>query len=357
MLVPLVSCGGGGGGSVGGATGTLSVSLTDDPGDYASVFVTIDEVQVKKVGAAEGESGWVTVGAPGKTFDLLELQNGVIAGLGLAEIEAGQYNQMRLILGAEPDDQTEHPYANYLIIEGDGGDPVELKVPSGFQTGIKIIHGFTIVADGATELILDFDADKSVHKAGNSGQRLMKPTIKVLDTLENSVSGTVDPARARISAQIYDADADYVDRIAVVGGSVSDENGDYLLYLPPDTYNIVATKAGYVPECQVVEAAPGYQNYTAEDFTLAAAETTGTITGVVTGLPEADDSAFFSIRQADDTCGMIEVASASVVNENSSAPITLPAGTTYQVVVSAGETIWQGDIEVIAGENTNVVFP
>ena len=150
------------------------LGLTDAPGDYLHVYVTIKEVQVNQAAEEEDDdSGWLTVLTPGETFDLLELQNGVIVNLGLAELEAGQYNQMRLILDEEKPDA--HPYANYLVIEGEEGeDPVEveLKVPSGFQTGIKIVHGFTIFASGSTELILDFDANKSIVQAGKSGNTM-----------------------------------------------------------------------------------------------------------------------------------------------------------------------------------------
>lgn len=357
MVTPLISCSGSGD----GGTGTLGVGLTDAPGDYLHVFVTIDEVQVKKQGANEGESGWTTVliPSPQKTFDLLELQNGVIADLGIAELGAGQYNQMRLILGTDPDDPDVHPYANYLVIEGEEGeDPVEvqLKVPSGLQTGIKIVHGFTIVADGATEIILDFDANKSIVEAGESGNWLLKPTIKVLETLNNSVSGIVDPPGARVSAQLYDANAIPLDQVKIEGATTSDENGVYLIYLPPNTYNIVATLSGYFPDCQVVAATPGYQNYTAEDIVLTEAETTGTVTGTVTGVATAD----FSIRKTID-CGsgdvMIEVASVTVADGATSNQITLPAGT-YEVVVSAeGEETNVESITLDPGDIIDVLYP
>ncbi|MDL1978816.1 MAG: DUF4382 domain-containing protein, partial [Deltaproteobacteria bacterium] len=54
-------------------------------------------------------------------------------------------------------------------------------------SGIKILHGFDINKGQTTELILDFDASRSIVKAGSSGKWLLKPTIKVLDTEEYSV--------------------------------------------------------------------------------------------------------------------------------------------------------------------------
>ncbi len=56
------------------------------------------------------------------------------------------------------------------------------------------MNGFVIVADQANELVLDFDAHRSIVEKGN-GNYGLKPTIKVLETVDNTVSGTVDEKR------------------------------------------------------------------------------------------------------------------------------------------------------------------
>ena len=93
-------------------------------------------------------------------------------------------------------------------------EAIELKVPSGFQTGIKLVHTFDVVAGRTVGLVLDFDAGRSVVKAGNSGKWLLKPTIKVIDTLNNAtLTGTVTDESAKalsgvtVSAQTYNASA------------------------------------------------------------------------------------------------------------------------------------------------------
>jgi hypothetical protein len=403
MLVPLVSCSGGGGGSgtvesgggggTVGTTGTLNLSLTDAPGDYLNVYVTIAEVKVNH--EIDGWMSLTDLNLP-QTFDLLSLQNGVIAPLGdgAVALEAGHYNQMRLILTEDKPEY--HPYANYLIIEGEEGeDPVEVELrvlPSELKNGIKIVQGFDIEVAGSTELILDFNADKSVVQANGKKGWHLKPTVKVLETVTYSVSGVVEDEAsvpvngASVRAQIYDSEAgDPKDEIAVVSGTETDSvdvegdgtivDGYYFMYLPitQDSFNIVATEEGFLPECQVFNAeinpdgtkvVKAYKDF---DFTLTPADATGMFTGSLTGLVESADSAHFSIRQAHTACGMIEVASASIAKtedlpvypDDYFLPITLPVGT-YQVVVSGdGEVTQVWSIEVADGAETvlDIYFP
>ncbi len=372
MLIALVSCSGGGSGTDGsagiGTKGLLSIGLTDGPppkNTYDAVYVTIKEISVKH----KDKAGWDTLTGPDlnlpKTFNLLDLVNGVIADLGAVELEAGHYNQMRLLLGSEPDGDKnvvgdDHEYANYLILEGEE-EQIPLKVPSGYQTGIKLVNGFDIEHKGSTELVLDFDANKSIVKAGKSGKWLLKPTIKVIESVTYSVEGFVEDnedtrlQEADVNAQIYDSAApDPKDEVTVAASAKSNDNGYYFMYLSlyQEKYNIVATRDGFLPACKVLDSDGLIAGYI-RDFNLTPAGATGTFTGSVRGLGSPDDTALFSIRQEDGSCGMIEVASRSVVNTTAEPadyfePITLPVGT-YEVVVSAeGEVTQVWSIEVAA---------
>jgi hypothetical protein len=379
--IGLVSCSGGGSGTVGssgdsgiggGNIGTLILGLTDGPppkNTYDAIYVTIKEISVKH----EDKEGWDRLTGPEldlpKTFNLLDLVNGVIADLGVVELEAGHYNQMRLLLGTEPDEEENilgeaHDYANYLILEGDD-EQIPLKVPSGYQTGIKLVNGFDIEVEGSTELVLDFDANKSIVKAGKSGKWLLKPTIKMIESVTYSVEGFVEDnednrlAEADVSAQIYDSAAlDPKDEITVAASAKSNDNGYYFMYLSlyQEKYNIVATKDGYLPACKVLDSDGLIAGYI-RHFNLTPAAATGTFTGSARGLESPEDTALFSIRQVDASCGMIEVASRSAVNTTAEPadyfdPITLPVGT-YEVVVSAeGEETQVWSIEVTADTET-----
>ena len=152
----LIAACGGGGGSSSGEVGTVSMSLTDARSNgFNAVYVTIDDVQVHMQGNDNNDNNWQSVSAPTlpKTFNLYELTNGVREEIGLADLAIGSYTQMRLIIGTQKDAginilSEAHPYANYVIDTDDAYQ--ELKIPSGINTGIKIVHGFTISADQTT---------------------------------------------------------------------------------------------------------------------------------------------------------------------------------------------------------------
>jgi hypothetical protein len=147
------------------------------------------------------------------------------------------------------------------------------------------------------------------------------------------------------------------------------------MYLPitQDSFNIVATEEGFLPECQVFNAetnpdgtkiVKAYEDF---DFALTPAAATGTFIGSMTGLVDSADSADFSIRQELGPCGWVEVGFASIAKtealpvypDDYFLPITLPVGT-YQVVVSGLDEVTQvWEIKVDAGETTvlDVNFP
>ena len=316
----LFGCDGGssGGGSSDG-TGTLALELADSATDkYQAVYITVDEIHVKSNSASiDDKKGWKLVASPKKTYNLLNLVNGVTAVLGEQELQAGRYNQIRLNLGKTPESKNNifgepHPYACYVILN-DGDEETatikSLKVPSGYQSGFKLVHQFEVLEGEVVELVLDFDACRSVVLASKGDKCILKPTIKVIDTRGKSVvMGMVtddeDPANpiegVSVSAQVSDQGSARVVRTTLtddgVGedGNLDEVKGEYQLILSPETsFNIVAFSGAkvlvapdpavekmYSPACSVVDV-PIDDDVDDIDLTLEKSDF-GNVSGTVT---------------------------------------------------------------------------
>lgn len=361
-------------------SGKLSLYLTDVPSDkYQAVYVSIDEVLVHQGDEQDDElsddaDGWQVVATPRATYNLLDLVNGAMKKLATSGLDAGTYTQMRLMLKDTPDNGDnllgqKHPYASYIIDKEDAVH--ELKVPSGYQSGIKLVHGFEIISGLTVDLILDFDAMKSVVQAGASGNFILKPTIKVLGTLDNGiVSGIITDAGSAVlsgvtvSAQVADADAAAIeDQARVAASTLTDENGEYSMYLPPGRYLIVAYKgaatdygSAFGPEC--VNLAVEFNTAFTQDFQLVAKPTGRLAANVKTGNGTVDLS-FLGSSDCGDGAQVIEVISLTVA-EDGEYRVRLPGGVagpvTYTVVASSGTETDSAVADVISGEDTGVLF-
>ena len=346
-------------------TGRLSLSLTDKPThDYKEVWVTIQDIYVHAEGDAEGT--WTKILDVDRTVNLLTLANGVRLELGVVDLDPGHYTQMRLMIGTVNSlDPGQH--ANYIV---DTQDEVHaLKIPSGVQSGLKLVQGFDINANSTTELIFDFDVAASIVATGNSGKYILRPTIHQIDDSQTRtiIKGFVKTAEgaaipgAEVSLQIYKPRADgqdFKDEITRYGATVTDSAGAYsfwFLNVPdPLTFNAVATQWNstephYAPDWdQVVGAVNG--NVYPVDFTLPVPAEIGTLDlKAVVADADADkvpaDTLFvtLSIRQVTALPGapVVEVMTTTIVayddewllTEIVPIKVDLPVGT-YTVVAS-----------------------
>lgn len=204
----------------------LQVRLTDAPGDYAAVNVEVIGVEINRT-TAEG-SGWenLPLVKTGMT-NLLELTNGKSLLLASADLPAGDISQIRLKLG-------DH---NTLVLKD--GRTVHLTTPSGQTSGLKLQVHETLKADVTYEMLLDFDAAKSIVPRGNSGQYNLKPVIRVItQAVKGGIRGKVNPAAAKPGILVVTS----TDTIA--GGFTDPATGDFLIKgIPAGSYTVEFTAA------------------------------------------------------------------------------------------------------------------
>lgn len=154
------------------AKGTLAIFVKDAPtDDYDEIFVTFTRVEVKP------ENGtWVTVMEGEESIDLLALSAPLAKEkLGLVSLDAGDYKHFRVD-----------------VKEAKGvkdGNETLFKVPSGT---LKFKYAFTVEADKETQIVLDFDLDKSINDK-DAKDPIFKPTLKAVKDNKKDADGDGTP--------------------------------------------------------------------------------------------------------------------------------------------------------------------
>ncbi len=200
-------------------TGRLRVGMTDAPSAaFKAVNVTFTEVSVNRDG------NWSTVtSGQSTTVNLLEWNNGKTLLVGTADVPAGHYSQVRLMV------------QNAEVVTMDG-QAHSVTIPSGDQTGLKLVSSFDVTAGSTYEVVLDFDAQRSIVATG-SQKFMLKPTIRVaLVALTGSISGTVTNAGSMpVAYAISGSDT-------VTSTTVDSQSGAFkLAYLSAGSYTVAVS--------------------------------------------------------------------------------------------------------------------
>ena len=229
--------------------------------------------------------------------NLLDFQKSATMQLAEAEIEPGMYHQLRLIVEA----------ANVKLIDGytfrDGSQTQDMKVPSGAQTGIKLLlrdmDGEALeLVPGEKVIVLDFDVNRSFVMQGNAEtpagikSMLFTPTIKVTGMdVAASISGTVSTlldgvavaGRTVIAEPTDGGDLTDYGYQSEAGTAVTDEFGDYtIFFLVPGEYEVsvmdLEPGLGTEPASRTVTVGWA-EDATGADFEII--DVTGSISGAV----------------------------------------------------------------------------
>lgn len=219
----------------------MNVHLTDAPADLKEVNINVQGLRIHYTPASDTadtsasdttgddeDGNWIDLPVEPMTINLLELQNGVDTLLASAELDPGIYNELRLMLGGDNTVMT----ADSSIYD--------LKVPSGQSSGYKIKFKTELEAGEEIDVVVDFDASRSVHKAGRSGKYILKPVLRafVEDLDRGSITGVLDPADVASSVHaIMDDDTTSTESDTTDGGFLIEglEAGSYNLVIEPDS--------------------------------------------------------------------------------------------------------------------------
>jgi len=184
----IVGCGDGGGGATSAqATGRLTLGITDAPVDGATaVVVKFTAIELKP---ENGDAISISLN-PAPSIDLLDLAGGSSRELlSDREVPAGHYQWVRLLVEAQ-----QNTPSSYIDLAD--GQRFPLYVPSGSETGLKLIRGFTVAAGSVSDFTIDFDLRKSViAPPGQAPNYMLKPVLRIVDNLRvGSLQGTVATA-------------------------------------------------------------------------------------------------------------------------------------------------------------------
>jgi hypothetical protein len=189
-LVALTGCGGSSSDDSTATTGTLGIAVTDAPVDSASrVIVQFDGIEIQP---ASGERLTFNFDTP-RQIDLLALQgNNSEPLLDGEQVPAGQYEWMRVMVTGN-----RTSLESFIELEADGGQH-PLWIPSGSETGLKLVQGFIVPVGGSADFTIDFDLRKSITDPEAAGQPyILKPALRLVNNVEvGTLTGTVDTATA-----------------------------------------------------------------------------------------------------------------------------------------------------------------
>lgn len=184
-------------------TGTLNLSVSDTPiKDAAKVCIKFDGVQLKK----DDEGPWIDIDFDDPVvINLLANQGAVSETLVSAEVEAGTYAMIRLnvdavtgngagVGDADPTDPVCADEENGSYLLTDTGALFNIWVPSGDQTGLKLIKDIIIPVNGSGNYTAEWDLGMSFVAPPGLGtaEAIMKPVIKLVANNEvGTLNGTV----------------------------------------------------------------------------------------------------------------------------------------------------------------------
>lgn len=287
LALPLLAaCGGGSGGS----SSTLNLGVVDGPVDSASsVVVSFTGVELQPSGG--GQAITINFSTP-KTIDLVQEQNGNEASLLSGEsVPAGHYDWIRLMLNVGADGTVADSYIEI------NGAQYPLVIPSGAETGLKLVQGFTMTANQVADFTVDFMLQQSItappgKTSGGTQDYVLRPALRLIDNVQaGTIGGTVALSTLQSNAAClsgYSGSGPLPNaHVYIFSGTVTPSSS----LTPAVEPEITLSSSGSYSYSQPFLLAGGYT------LALACTSTSGTGTTTVAFLPAAGMTATVTANQ------------------------------------------------------------
>jgi hypothetical protein len=226
------------------AGGKVAVYLTDGPGEFDSVFIDIQKVEVKiDTSSAYKDNDdrckddddrddhqkrkddygeWVNINFTPAIIDVLSLRNGVETKLGEANILTGTVRKIRITLGTQN-----------RVVKAGVSSTLELRNETNNFLYVKLYnkHRQRMADSTSVSVWVDFDVANSIYE--KDGKFYLKPVLRPFNNRNfGSVEGEVLPLAAKAVVRISNS-------AGFNGVALPDREGEFKLRgLEPGTYTV-----------------------------------------------------------------------------------------------------------------------
>jgi len=198
--------------------GSFKVRMTDAPGDYAALNLSITSVDVFLE-----NKGWVNLSSQAQNVNVLSLTNGAeIMLANQTNVEAGVYTRLKITFGVQG------------TIQLNGGGGTANIVWAGNVHEVEIAIHEVVNAETGANVLVDFNVAESVVESGM--QYIIEPTVTLVDDVATGIQGEVTGA-ATAAVILTNGENTFSTYISATGNFI-------IRGIEPGTYTLSILKPG-----------------------------------------------------------------------------------------------------------------